>query len=470
MEEKPDSTLLREYAKDGNDDAFRELVLRHTDLIYSAALRQVASSDLARDVTQSVFTDLARKARSLATTLNQDTSILGWLYRSARFAALNQLRDERLRQIRERQAMEYLSPPPGPEAEWERVYPVLDEAMTDLSEEDRGALLLRFFKNRNFHAIGESLGISEDTAQKRVSRALEKLRAEFARRGITTTAVALSTALSAHAVNVAPAGLAAALSTTALAGTAVTSATATTALIMTTIQKTTVITAIVIAGIATPLIIHQRAAARQQRAEGALQQQEAELAKQQAELARLAQLAAATDRGIAQSNDLLRLRAQAAAIERQSNALPALRTENRRLQAAADLPEVEPLETEKQEVQAKMAESKKWVMASFLYARKNQGQFPSNLTQVASGQANATAVTSTAASDQMELVYRGSFAALKDPQTVIVLKQKQAVPYGNRWAKVYGYGDGHVEMHVQAEKTFDEWESQHITAPATPAL
>ena len=133
---------------------------------------------------------------------------MGWLYRSTRFAALTRLRDERRRQALERQAMERPDPLPETAPDWDRVRPVLDEAMADLSDEDREALLLRFFRNHDFRAIGLSLGVSDDAAQKRVSRALERLRAEFDRRGVTTTAVALSTALGAHAVTVAPVGLA----------------------------------------------------------------------------------------------------------------------------------------------------------------------------------------------------------------------------------------------------------------------
>ena len=110
MHEKSDAQLLREYAEHGNEAAFREIVVRHTDLVYSSALRQATSPDLARDVAQSVFTDLARKAQPLARTLDESASLLGWLYRSTRFAALNQLRDYRRRQARERQAMQNSDP------------------------------------------------------------------------------------------------------------------------------------------------------------------------------------------------------------------------------------------------------------------------------------------------------------------------------------------------------------------------
>ena len=239
MPETTDAQLLRDYAEHRNEAAFRELVHRHTDVVYASALRQVSSPDLAHDIAQSVFTDLARKAQPLAGTLTGDASLLGWLYRSTRFLALNQLRDDRRRQARERQAMENFDPASETAPEWERVQPVLDEAMADLSDEDREALLLRFFKNRDFRAIGATLGVSDDAAQKRVSRALERLRTQLTSRGVTTTAVALSTVMSTNAVPLAPAGLAATLSTAALAGTTLTTiATATNAIAMTTLQKT----------------------------------------------------------------------------------------------------------------------------------------------------------------------------------------------------------------------------------------
>jgi len=249
MQNKPDAQLIREYAEDGDESAFREIVVRHTDLIYSSALRQTNCPDLASDVIQGVFTDLARKAPALAKSLDENASLLGWLYRSTRFAALTQMRNDRRRQDRERQAMENLDPAPETALEWERIRPVLDDAMAELSEADRDALLLRFFKNQDFRAVGASLGVSNDTAQKRVSRALDRLRAGFTRRGVTTSALALATALSANAVSLAPAGLTASLATTALASAS--AATTVTATITKTIAMTTLQKALITAVAAT---------------------------------------------------------------------------------------------------------------------------------------------------------------------------------------------------------------------------
>jgi RNA polymerase sigma factor (sigma-70 family) len=218
-----DAQLLAQYARQGSEAGFGEIVARHANLFYSAALRQVRSPEAARDVTQTVFMDLARKSGSLARKLPADGSIVGWLYRSTRFAALNSIRNDQRRQNTETQVMDnprLLSPEHDDTLDWDRVRPLLDAAISSLCDKDRDALLLRFFQNQDFRRVGTALGISEDAAQKRVSRALEKLRRLLARQGITTTGVALSAAISAHAVQSAPATLISALTKCAIAGAA----------------------------------------------------------------------------------------------------------------------------------------------------------------------------------------------------------------------------------------------------------
>jgi RNA polymerase sigma factor (sigma-70 family) len=206
-----DAELLREYASGNSEAAFGEIVRRYADAVHSAALRQVGNEEQGRDVAQSVFVDLARKAAAL----RPNTLLIGWLYRGVRLAALEQVRKEQRRQQRERQAMDLHDPAPETANDWNIVRPVLDEAIGNLGEEDRDALLLRFFKNESLASVGATLGISEDAAQKRVSRALGKLREFLAGRGINTTAAALSAALTANAVQAAPAGFAVATSSMA---------------------------------------------------------------------------------------------------------------------------------------------------------------------------------------------------------------------------------------------------------------
>ena len=216
----PDSELLRRYARTNSEDAFAELVRRHVNLVYSAALRQVnGDAHLAQDVAQTVFTDLARKAGSLA----RRETLTGWLYTSAHFAAAKIARTENRRRDREEKFMreptkiraeEAASPE---RADWEKLRPVLDDAMHELKETDREAILLRYFENRQFAEVGAKLGLNENAARMRVERALEKLRAIFAKRGITT-ATALASVISANAVQLAPANLAATLTTASIAG------------------------------------------------------------------------------------------------------------------------------------------------------------------------------------------------------------------------------------------------------------
>lgn len=244
MQDKSDVQLLRDYAECRDEAAFREIVARHTDFVYSAALRQVESVDLAADITQGVFVDLARKAKPVGERLTTGNSLAGWLYRGTRYAALNHLRDTRRRLANERQAMEQLLTNSESPADWEQIRPALDEALDSLGDEDRETLLLRYFKNQDFRAVGLALGMSDDAAQKRVSRAIERLREFFSKRNVTVGASGLAVLISANAVQAAPVGFAATISTTAiLAGTAVSTSTvitATKAIAMTTLQKTLV--------------------------------------------------------------------------------------------------------------------------------------------------------------------------------------------------------------------------------------
>jgi RNA polymerase sigma factor (sigma-70 family) len=252
MHSKSDAQLLREYAEHGTELAFTAIVTRHTNLVYSAAVRQLDSPDMATEITQRVFIGLARGARTLSPRLDEDASLAGWLCRSARNIALNLRRDEFRQHSRERQAMENISPMSETAPDWEHLRPVLDEAMSELSEPDYDALVMRFFNNQDLRSIGLAFGVTDNTAQKRVSRALDKLREHLSRRGIKSTAAALSIVLSTNAVQAAPAGLAVTISTAAaLAGTTISTPTtiaATKIIAMTTLQKAliTVTTAIVI--------------------------------------------------------------------------------------------------------------------------------------------------------------------------------------------------------------------------------
>src|SRR4030095_643386 len=138
MSTMEDSDLLRHYAERRSEDAFAELVRRHLNLVYSAALRQVDGDWYrAQDATQCVFADLARKAASLS----RHPSISGWLYTSIHYTVTKSLRGERRRRIREQEVhtmSDSFTTDTSP-CEWERLRPVVDEAMCKLPEDDREA-------------------------------------------------------------------------------------------------------------------------------------------------------------------------------------------------------------------------------------------------------------------------------------------------------------------------------------------
>lgn len=209
---KTDAELLRDYARDRCEDAFAELVRRHLTLVYGAAHRRTRNAELARDVTQTVFTALARKARDLS----PDIVLAGWLHRATHFAAGKSIRTEVRRQTREQEAIAIMESNITEEVPWKQIAPLLDEAVNELDDVDRHAVLLRFFEKKNLEAIGAELGISDDAAQKRVSRAIDKLRDFLRKRGANITVAGLAALLSNASSEAVPLGLNTLITTSSL--------------------------------------------------------------------------------------------------------------------------------------------------------------------------------------------------------------------------------------------------------------
>lgn len=236
-----DQELLSAYAECRSEAAFAELVYRHIDLVHSAALRMVRDPHLAKDVSQGVFVALARDAGKLS----NHPVLSGWLHRTARNIAAQAVRTEVRRRNREKEAttMNEFS---ETDVSWEEIAPHLDSALAELGESDRDAILLRYFENKSAKHMAAILGISAEAAQKRVSRAVEHLRENLAKRGITAGAAGLAGVIAANAVQAAPLGLAATISAAALVGTASAVIAATKTVAMTTTGKALTAAAIIV--------------------------------------------------------------------------------------------------------------------------------------------------------------------------------------------------------------------------------
>jgi RNA polymerase sigma factor (sigma-70 family) len=214
-----DAELLSRYAEEKSEAAFAELVRRQVNFVHAAALRRVGGdAQLAQEVTQQVFTALARDAKVLA----RHPVLCGWMFTATRRIAAQTVRTETRRRAREQAAfiMNEINPTGAPQPDWERLRPELDAVLDQLGERDREAVLLRFFEARSFGEIGGRLRLSENAARMRVERALDKMHATLASRGVSSTTAALGLALTAQAASVAPVGLAASVTGVALAGAA----------------------------------------------------------------------------------------------------------------------------------------------------------------------------------------------------------------------------------------------------------
>jgi RNA polymerase sigma factor (sigma-70 family) len=320
--DQTDSLLLKAYADRRLEAAFNELVHRYVDLVYSVAIRIVRDRHLAEDVSQGVFIALATQASELV----ERATLAGWLHRTAQNIAAQTVRTIERRRAREQEVFamseQILT---SPDVRWEQIEPHLDAALCELIDADRDAVVLRYFHKKSLTEIATILGVSDDAAQKRVRRAVEKLREVFAKNKITIGAGSLGILISTNAVQAAPVGLA----TKILAAT----------LGLTVTTGTTMIQKLFIAGFAAVAIGSGIYSFHSQKQIAALREQQISLNQQIAQMrqecdAAKNQLAAVQrENGQRQNNqdELLRLRGETTILRRQ---LDEATIKNRTLPAA----------------------------------------------------------------------------------------------------------------------------------------
>lgn len=284
-----DTELLRRYAEENSEVAFAELVREHLNLVYSAAVREMhGDTALAEDLSQAVFTELARQAGQL----RRHPTLAGWLYVCVRRMAANLKRAEHRRRCREEEVhtMNLLLSEDSPEQAWQQIRPLLDDALHELNEADRTAVVLRYLEERSLRDIGLALGLQENAARMRVERALEKLRGLLARRGVTSTASGLAAALTLGVITPAPEALAASIASAMSCGAGASVALAVPKFMS--ITKVILTSVAVVTGVAIP--IWQQTRIERARAESA--QFQARLAASAADQSELASLRAQMER------------------------------------------------------------------------------------------------------------------------------------------------------------------------------
>jgi len=208
-------TLLQRYRETSSAEAFALLAQRYGGMVYSAALRVTGNTHDAEDVAQECFLTLARQAGTIR------SSVSGWLHSLAVSRAKNLCREHTRRRKREATAM---GTPDSPS--WSEISPRIDEAIQDLPDDHRIAIIARFLEGRTQSELAEEWGVNQSTVSRRIEKALDSLRALLRRRGIPVAAGAVLLSLLENAAEAVPATLTAGLGKIAVSGIGASSKTA----------------------------------------------------------------------------------------------------------------------------------------------------------------------------------------------------------------------------------------------------
>ena len=467
-----DRELLRRYVKEGSEESFAELVRRHINLAWGAARRVTGDADLARDIAQKTFCLLARKARFMPDRI----VIPGWIYRTACLEARKALRDAARRTARERKAMELNLPQLSDSdttQEIEALLPRLDTALCGLSGKDRDAVVLRFLENRSLAEVGAALGVSEDAAQKRVSRVIETLRKRMSGRAALIGSALLTNALAAAGSQAAPAGMAGTISVASVSATTAATGGLSTLLFNLKTQaafmKAKLITGTVATvTVATPLVVQQQTL-NELRAENetlaghvtrvdALREESETLANRESLAREFAQL---------QENhvELLRLRDEVAALtsaetERKvqlSQRRDALRREAQRIHRESEL-----LANQGRVHLQIMNDMKQLGLFAHIFANANDDRLATSFEEMIEDQSIASEFDNIEDLSKIEFYPHEMPVEITQPQAILFRERVPRQLRSGKWTRNYTLMDGSVQSISSEEPDFSWWEQQQM--------
>jgi RNA polymerase sigma-70 factor (ECF subfamily) len=178
-----DDAHLVEASRNGDRDAFGELVLRYQDRLYHTVVHVVGSAEDALDVVQESFVQAYLKLESF----RGNSAFYTWLYRIAMNRAISRRRRAKptlsVEQTREVSGSEPIDQGDAPEARLMRAEQAdqVHEALAALSEEHRTILVLREMEGCCYDSIAEILELPVGTVRSRLHRARLQLKAELER-------------------------------------------------------------------------------------------------------------------------------------------------------------------------------------------------------------------------------------------------------------------------------------------------
>ncbi len=211
-----DDALIHQFSRERSETAFAALVERHLQIVFATALRQTGDRQLAEEIAQNVFLALARKAGRLG----GHHTVAGWLYQATLKEAKLALRTRLRRERREQVAIESGKLHRDEDLTLAGLLPLLDEALANLREPERLAVILRYLEEKSWKEVGELLGLTEEAARKRAERALDGLGQFFSRHGFKVSIATLATGMTGQAGAAVPIALAGTVTQAAIAKTA----------------------------------------------------------------------------------------------------------------------------------------------------------------------------------------------------------------------------------------------------------